>query len=211
MIQNGSMALFQYWNRLRGSRPAPLRTDIEPADIKALLADTFILERDNRGGSKFRLAGTRLCSTYGKELKGCSFSSLWTAHDQKGIMRLVDHTLDDKAVCVITFEGMTDGDRLNRFEMVLLPLEGKAESPRALGTIQPVMKPFWLGADPIVENHMESYELVDPNQQPLRSMGRPAVLAPSLSPDGEMLLEQPGLGDGRRIRHLVVYQGGRAE
>lgn len=211
MNQDGSIALFQYWNRLRGNRPAPLRTDIEPADIKGLLADTFILERNGRGNSKFRLAGTRLCAIYGKELKGYSFSSFWAVHDQNGIERLVNHTLDDKAVCVVSFEGRTEEDRLNRFEMVLLPLEGKPESRRALGTVQPIMKPFWLGADPIVENHLENYELVDPNQRPVHSSGRPAVLAPSLSPDGEMLIQQPGEGFGRRIRHLVVYQGGRAE
>ena len=52
MKQDGSIALFQYWNRLRDGRPAPKRTEIEPADIKTLLADTFILEKDARGESR---------------------------------------------------------------------------------------------------------------------------------------------------------------
>ena len=76
MKQEGSLALFHYWNRLRGDRPAPKRTDIEPADIKTLLGDTFILERDTRGEAIFRLAGTRLCAIYGRELKGFAFTSL---------------------------------------------------------------------------------------------------------------------------------------
>lgn len=75
MKQQGTIALFQYWNRLRGSRPAPQRSEIEPVDIKSLLADTFILESDARGEAIFRLAGTRLCATYGRELKGYSFLS----------------------------------------------------------------------------------------------------------------------------------------
>ena len=54
MKQDGSLALFHYWNRLRQDRPAPRRTDIEPADIKSLLGDTFILERDMRGEAIFR-------------------------------------------------------------------------------------------------------------------------------------------------------------
>ena len=37
MKQEGTIALFQYWNRLRDGRPAPRRTEIEPADIKSLL------------------------------------------------------------------------------------------------------------------------------------------------------------------------------
>ena len=54
-----------------------MRTEIEPADIKTLLADTFILEKDARGEAVFRLAGTRLCAIYGRELKGFAFVSLW--------------------------------------------------------------------------------------------------------------------------------------
>ena len=66
MKLNGSIELFQYWNRLRGTRPAPRRTEIEPSDIKTLLADTFILEQDSRGLPVFRLAGTRLCALFGR-------------------------------------------------------------------------------------------------------------------------------------------------
>ena len=68
MRHDSSVALFQYWNRLRDGRPAPRRTEIEPADIKTLLADTFIMEKDVRGEAVFRLAGTRVCAIYGREL-----------------------------------------------------------------------------------------------------------------------------------------------
>ena len=107
MKQNGSMALFQYWNRLRDGRPAPKRTEIEPADIKGLLADTFILERDSRGEAVFRLAGTRLCATFGRELKGFSFPSLWRPKDQRLIARLAYGVFQQKSVVVITFDGFT--------------------------------------------------------------------------------------------------------
>ena len=83
MRQDGSIKLFQYWNRLRAGRPAPRRTEVEPADIKALLGDTFILENDVRGEAVFRLAGTRLCAIYGRELKGFAFSSLWGDRDRR--------------------------------------------------------------------------------------------------------------------------------
>ena len=103
MKQNGSIALFQYWNRLRDGRPAPKRTEIEPADIKSLLADTFILERDTRGEAVFRLAGTRLCAIYGRELKGFSFPSLWREKDQRLIARLIHGVFQQKSVVVIAY------------------------------------------------------------------------------------------------------------
>ncbi|TIN14099.1 MAG: PAS domain-containing protein, partial [Mesorhizobium sp.] len=104
MNQNGSITLFHYWNRLRDGRPAPKRSEVEPADIKSLLADTFILEKDTRGEAVFRLAGTRLCAVYGRELKGFSFPSLWREKDQRLISKLIQGVFDQKSVVLITYE-----------------------------------------------------------------------------------------------------------
>ena len=107
MKNEATIDLFSYWNRLRGQRPAPTRTEIEPSDIRQHLADTFILERDARGESVFRLAGTRVCATYGRELKNFSFSSLFGPHDLTLVQRLIKATYDEKIICVIGFEGRT--------------------------------------------------------------------------------------------------------
>ena len=113
MKQDGSIALFQYWNRLRHGRPAPKRTEVEPADIKTLLADTFILERDTRSEAVFRLAGTRLCAVFGRELKGFSFPSLWRDKDQRLVARLVHGVFESDNVVVIAFEGISGNERSN--------------------------------------------------------------------------------------------------
>ena len=36
--------LFDYWNKRRGERLAPERADIEPAAIRHVLGDTFVIE-----------------------------------------------------------------------------------------------------------------------------------------------------------------------
>ena len=36
--------LFNYWNERRGERLAPERADIEPAAIRQVLGDTFVIE-----------------------------------------------------------------------------------------------------------------------------------------------------------------------
>lgn len=211
MKQEGSIALFQYWNRLRDGRPAPRRTEIEPADIKSLLADTFILEKDARGEPVFRLAGTRLCATYGRELKGYSFPLLWSRRDQRMVSRLAYSAFHDKSVVVVTYIGISQSGRENPFEMVLLPLEGGLGSPRSLGAITPEHKPYWLGADPIVEGRVDTLRVVDPESEPAFPAQRSAFSTPPIAPaDSQMLrdrLDRPELG--RRIRHLVVFEGGR--
>lgn len=210
MKQNGSITLFQYWNRLRDGRPAPKRSEVEPADIKSLLADTFILERDTRGQAVFRLAGTRLCAYYGRELKGFSFPSLWREKDQKLVSRLVHGVFENKSVVVIHFEGFSRSGRFNRFELLTLPLDGGVENPRCLGVISAVEKPFWLGADPITDALIDSIRVIDPEKE--LANNRSAIDVPSLVPDE---LEAPEtistLGRARRIRHLVVFDGGREE
>jgi len=212
MKQDGSIALFQYWNRLRTGRPAPKRTEIEPADIKTLLSDTFILERDTRGEAVFRLAGTRICATYGRELTGFSFPSLWRARDQRLIARSARGVFEDNNVVVIAFDGVSRNARSNPFEMIVLPLDGGIDNPRCLGAISAVEKPFWLGADPIVDAAVESMRVVDPDREPMFLNNRPAIDVPALAPNELPSDEIDGKpGRPRRIRHLVVLDGGRIE
>lgn len=208
MKQQATVDLFQYWDRLRDGRPAPRRTEIEPADIKATLADTFILERDLRGDAVFRLAGTRLCAAFGRELKGFSFVSLFGHSDQGLASELAQASLRKKSVSVAVFEGLTKGGRSLEFELLLLPLDGGAENPRALGSIRPAEKPFWLGADPVVECRIESVRFVDPDRE-REFLGTAAPLsAPPIAPADESMRPLE-IGTRRRFRHLVVIEGGR--
>ncbi len=213
MRHEGSSSLFQYWNRLRGKRQVPKRTEIEPADIKQLLADTFILEQDSRGEAVFRLAGTRLCATYGRELKGFAFASLWATRDRRVMSRLAYGALHNKSVVVVGFEGVSRAGRLNPFELLLLPLDGGIENPRALGSIASMEKPFWLGADPIEENRIENLRVVDPDREPTFPGSRMTLAVPPLdTAAGQATAENDRRATaGRRFRHLVVFEGGRDE
>lgn len=212
MKQDGSIALFHYWNRLRKGRPAPKRTEIEPADIKTLLTDTFILERDTRGEAVFRLAGTRLCAIYGRELKGFSFPSLWCEKDRRLVARLAYGVFESDSVVVIAFDGISRNKRSNPFEMVILPLDGGVDSPRCLGAMSAAQRPFWLGADPIVEAQVDSVRVVDPDREPVFLKNRPAIDVPALSPSELPSPESDKRTTGsRRIRHLLVFDGGRQQ
>jgi hypothetical protein len=210
MQQEATIALFQYWNRLRDGRPAPLRSEVEPADIKRLLADTFILEADGRDEAIFRLAGTRLCAIYGRELKGFAFPSLWRARDYKMIFGLVKGVFRERSVAVMIFDGISRSGRSVIFEMVLLPLEAGRDSPRCLGLITACERAFWLGADPVVDAQVQSVRVVDPNRDPLFLKNRPAVPLTGSGSDAPMF-KPFGAGLPRRVRHLVVLDGGRVE
>src|ERR1700728_823423 len=77
MKHAASRELYAYWQELRGRRPAPTRAEIEPGAIRRILSEAFILALDRASGYPFRLAGTRVCALFGRELKGETFLDLW--------------------------------------------------------------------------------------------------------------------------------------
>ncbi len=209
MKNQKTIDLFLYWNRLRANRPAPRRTEIEPADIKGLLADTFILEDDQRGQPVFRLAGTRLCAIFGQELKGFVFSSLWQDRDRRMVSRLARNAFTDNSVIVVHFDAVSRSGRELSFESCLLPLRGGDDSARALGCMVPNEKPFWLGVDPVETCRMTSLRVIDPDREPMFLANRPEIPVPTLAPESGHLYGMPDSPSGRRVRHLLVLDGGK--
>src|SRR5436305_8174925 len=78
MKHPSSREFFAYWDEKRGGARAPARSEIEPAAVRELLGDIFVLSYDPSGGYPFRVAGTRVCALLGSDQKGCSFSALFT-------------------------------------------------------------------------------------------------------------------------------------
>jgi hypothetical protein len=87
MKHAGSRELYAYWDKKRGKRAAPERAEIEPGAIRNVLSDAFILALDGGAGHPFRLAGTRVCALFGRELKSEPFIGLWAAASQRTIDR----------------------------------------------------------------------------------------------------------------------------
>jgi len=150
MKHAASQELYAYWQERRGKRSAPERSEIEPGAIRHVLSDAFILALDGGTGYPFRLAGTRVCALFGRELKGESFMGLWTAASQATVgdlLAILDHER------VGTVAGATaqtaDGDAID-LELLLLPLA--ASRPllaRTIGILAPLQIPPWLGCRPI--------------------------------------------------------------
>src|SRR6185295_14984159 len=87
--------LFDYWNALRRRRPAPERGEIEPTAIRRVLADTFILTFDEPAAHPFRIAGTRVCALFNRELKGEGFLPLWEGGSRNLLRDLIANVTDE--------------------------------------------------------------------------------------------------------------------
>ena len=147
MKQASSRELFGYWAARRGSRAAPERGEIEPSAIRRALGDVFILEFDRALGHPFRLAGTRVCALFGRELKNERFLELWSAASRATVADLLDGVADEATGFVAAASGRTAEGWAQDVELVLLPLAHRGDThARMIGALAPLSAPFWLGA-----------------------------------------------------------------
>jgi hypothetical protein len=192
MKNTSTRRLFEYWNERRGNRPAPERSEIDPADIRHALGDTFMLAADFVDELRFRLAGTRVCALFCREIKGEAFAALWSEASRKPIEDLMIIVTNETVGVVAGLTGHTaDGIELD-LEMLLLPLAHVGHARiRAVGTLVPIEPPYWLGEKPIVTLELGA----------LRHIGSDIeASAPRIVP----------AADGSRSRHgFMVYSGGR--
>jgi hypothetical protein len=193
MKQSSTRQLFTYWNERRGSRSAPERGDIEPGAIQPVLGDSFILLCEPSLDHPFRLAGTRLCNIFGRELKGEPFVHLWSAADRDHIRDIVTIVTDEVIGAVAGVSAKAPDNAALELELMLLPLRHHGSThTRLLGLLAPNSTPFWLGREPV-----ESLEL-----GPLRYLDPDTIAAaPALT---------PGSGTSPTRPRLTVYEGGRA-
>jgi hypothetical protein len=190
--------LFGYWNRLRGARAAPERSDVDPAAIRKALGDTFILEADLEAGYPFRLSGTRICDVTGHEMKGERFLSLWRGPDRSTMLGALETVSDDAAVAVIGAQGSTELGRKTDLEIALLPLKHRGRThARLLGSLAAIETPYWLGACPVTRFELTSLRMIWPS-------GRRRPMAETASAP-----VSPQSGIGRRIGRFMVFEGGR--
>jgi hypothetical protein len=167
MQQPTSRQLFAYWDRLRNGRIAPRRFEIEPAKIAALLPETFIVEGAGLLGYRFRLAGTRICEQFGRELRGANLLTLWDEADRDSVASLLRTVFTDAAVGYGRFRAYTRSERQVSFELVLLPLIHTGEAiNRILGAITAIEPPFWLGAEPLLRQEIVELNLHWPDGAP---------------------------------------------
>src|SRR5690606_4058904 len=136
MQKSSTKTLYDYWNTLRGARSAPDRRDIDPTRIRAALANTFILELNDKHEYDFRLAGSHLCSAYCRELKGRSFTQLWDKRDRDALDTLVRAVTEDHAAALVTFQGVTAISTKVAVETLLLPIRHNGSTQtRLLGAM----------------------------------------------------------------------------
>jgi hypothetical protein len=201
MKQRTLQILYTYWNGLRAGRLAPLRLEIDPSRIGAILPEIFLLERVDAGTYCYRLAGTRLCEIFKSELRGTNVLEGWTAADRTALARDLALTCEQGAATHLLVEASAENSRRVQLEAILLPLMHVNNAVgRVIGAMSAISSPHWLGHDSLRDKRLVSHDLIWPDGCPDSAIASALQPAPPLAPAPR--------GDRRSFR---VLDGGRKE
>ena len=132
MKHSSSQEFWRYWDNQRGDGLAPDRSDFDPAPMRHLLGDVFVLSCDQSGGYPFRVAGTRVCALLGRDMKGRSFANLFRGKDSREMEDILDIVSEEILPTVAGVEAISDNGSSVPLELLLLPFGARAHSPLSL-------------------------------------------------------------------------------
>ena len=199
-----TIELYDYWNDLRRGRAAPERGDIDPAAIRSILADTFMLDIGPQSATApdegvIRLSGTRINAMFLRELKGVALTDLWRVDDRQTLRDVMACVLDERAAMVAAVTAAPLSRTPVDLELLLLPLRHHGRThARVIGCLAPAWTASWLGLMPVEPMGLTSFRHVLASPRPVPSPARPAAGARTTPPPGPV-----------RKGRFVVFEGGR--
>ena len=122
MKHSNTRALYDYWDALRLTRSAPLRSELDPSNIKSILASVFILQQAGEDEYTFRLAGTELCRLFGRELRDENFLADWRRHEFKSVRSLLESIIEERTAAVLGVAATHTDDSTTSLEYLFLPV-----------------------------------------------------------------------------------------
>ena len=164
MKHPASREFFAYWDGKRGDARAPDRSDIDPNAVRERLADIFVLSCDARAGYPFRVAGTRVCALFGRDMKDRSFPALFDTASRGEITEIIAAVADEMLPAIAGLTATSQRGTTTHLELLLLPFNARAHAPISLTG---VLAPFDADGGTLGELVLTSWRYIHPPQQSL--------------------------------------------
>ncbi|OYR22658.1 PAS domain-containing protein [Brucella thiophenivorans] len=211
MKNRSTIAIFSEWQRLAFSQSdglhAPARESIVPRKLGRHLSDLLFLEEDDAGELIFRLAGTRLCALFGRELKATRFTALWPERNRPALNELARDISALLVPALSQNDGISLSGRSLSFEMLLAPLESSHGGKlNLLGSISVLDDVVWAGADPLVLGNLNRIEPLAPDYIVKPEIRKPSVMTMNGANSARRWATTP---QSRDVPQLRVIPGGK--
>ncbi len=155
IMHPGSRKLFIYWEKLRAERAYPDRSEIDLGDLRELMPDLIIAEKDHlRKSYRFRLAGTRVCDLFRKNLTSQDLLSGWDAFEADVIGKHLALTFGQHQPILMRLRLTTDAKQVVAAEFLGLPVESDDSRIQILGGFFPFRPALHLGHSAIIAREL---------------------------------------------------------
>ena len=129
ILHPGSRRLFSLWETLRAEMAYPTREAFNFANIKDLMPDLIVLDRDNlRNSYKFRLAGTRVCRLFNENQTGKDALFGWDNFESDVVRKHLALALTEYQPALIRMRLKTDTGQVVAAELIALPVQMRDSS-----------------------------------------------------------------------------------
>lgn len=162
MKHPASREFFAYWDGKRGDARAPERSDIEPSAMRELLGDIFVLSCEQEAGYPFRVAGTRVCALFGRDVKDRSFLDLFAAESRHEIEEITAVVADEMLPAIAGLTATAPRGKTSHLELLLLPFNNRAHTPISLTGM---LAPFETNHGTLSELTLTSWRYIHPPPQ----------------------------------------------
>lgn len=134
-IHPASRMLFRAWEAMRGTRSAPMRQDVDLAQMRKLVPQLFIAEHCAASHAfRWRLAGTAICGLLGREVTGSDLLDGWDTFERDVIRRFLSGVSGTHQPALLRMRFTTDRDQPIVAEMAAFPmLAADGASTQVLG------------------------------------------------------------------------------
>lgn len=124
-----------YWHALRGQRPMPRRSEVDPRGIENALEYAFILEQIAPGVGRLRIAGSHLSDLLGMEVRGMPLSAFFMPEARDDLAACMEKVCAAPTIATLTLEAEPGiGKPVLEARLLLLPLSDEGgEVNRILG------------------------------------------------------------------------------
>lgn len=122
MRHNATKHVFTYWRRLCGKASAPERQALNPVDLGRHLANILLLERAEDGTVVIRIAGSRVCALFGRELRGVPLADLFIPLATDDLAEMLSTVSGDCLPVIGGISALLGGRLTVEAELLLMPL-----------------------------------------------------------------------------------------
>jgi hypothetical protein len=132
MKHPSSRELYDYWDKQRDGAPAPERGALEPAPIRHLIGDMFVVGCDQASCFPLRVAGTRICAMVGRDVKGEDFLDLFARASRRQVEDFLSIATEESLATIAGVTAFTDGLTPVYLELLLLPFAPSVLAPQSV-------------------------------------------------------------------------------